>query len=101
MWGRIIAKNSRDMHLGNRKRSKQQKKERAIAKTRDAAFREHAATAEEVCVAVTNSVGIPASQLSQYVDGSLRNNMGELFNSQDGLECAADFVLSLTQEDEE
>ena len=79
MWGRIIAKNTRDMHLGNRKRSKQQKNERAIAKTRDAAFREHAATAEEVCVAVTNSVGIPASQLSQYVDGSLRNNMGELF----------------------
>ena len=49
---------------------------------RDVGFREHGSTVEEVYVVITNS---PASQLLQYVDGNIRNEMGELFNSQDGL----------------
>ena len=52
-------------------------------------------------MSVSNAVGVSSSQLSQYVDGKMRNNMGRLFCSQDGLALAADFVLSLSQEEDE
>ena len=64
-------------------------------------FRQHGASKEEICVSVSNAVGVSSSQLSQYVDGKMRNNMGRLFCSQDGLALAADFVLSLSQEEDE
>ena len=46
-------------------------------------------------MSVLNAIGVSSSQLSQFTDGQMRNNMERLFCSQDGLALAADFVLSL------
>ena len=100
MWSRIRAKNTQHMHLGNRRMTEQQKKERAKAKKRDSAFREHPATYDEICSTVIDTVGIPDSQISPYVDGKITNKDGELFTSPDGLEIAADYVLSLSQDED-
>jgi len=52
-------------------------------------------------VSVLNAIGVSSSQLSQFTDGQMRNNMERLFCSQDGLALAADFVLPLSQEEDE
>ena len=101
MWDRLSAKNTNNMHLGNKQRSKQQQRESKKAKAIPAGLRDHGATKAEICVAVSNAVGVSSSQLSDYVDGQLQNNMGELFCSQAGLNLASDYVLSLSQDEDD
>ena len=55
-----------------------------MAKRIDAELRSHGASKDDICNAILSSVGVTSSQLSRCVDGKLCNNMGELFNSQDG-----------------
>ena len=101
MWDRLYANNTLDMHLRKKKRNNKQKKEQAKAKKTEKGFRQHGASEEEICVSFLNAVGVSSSQISQYVDGKMRNNMGRFFFSQDCLALAADFVLSLSQEEDE
>jgi len=76
-------------------------KKRKTAKVIDAGLRDHGASKDKICVAISNAVGVPISQLSQYVDSQLCNNMGEVFHSQYGLELAADHDLSLSQDEDD
>ena len=56
-----------------------------MAKRIDAELRSHGASKDDIYTAILSSVGVTSSQLLRCVDGKLRNDMGESFNSQDGL----------------
>ena len=96
----MTSRNTKNMHLGVLNKSKEQKRERKTAKAIEKGLREHGATGEDIAMTVANARGVTSSQITQYAGGELKNDMGKLVCSQDGLEIVADY-LSLNEEDED
>ena len=70
------------------------------AKRRGTAIRRHGATSDEICAAVLDTVDVTEGNASPCVGGKISDKDGKYFNSRDGLEFAADYVLSLSQDEE-
>ena len=102
MHERIIAKNSKNMHLliPKSKRTQKQNNERIRAKLLGSKLNETSTSAEEVSAVISGAVGVPASQISEYEQGEITDNRGYHFSSQDGLDLADNFLLSMVDEEE-
>ena len=62
-------------------------------------MREHPATEDEFAVMISNARCVSSSQISEYVDGKVENQMGETFCSADSLRVMTKY-LSLEPEEE-
>ena len=98
---RVLAQNSKKLHLRKPKLNATQAKEFAQAKKVDTRMRTHPASKEGVGEVLAASVGISSSQVSEYVNGEINDAEGKAFCSQEGLLLAQRFVLSLEIEVEE
>eukprot|EP00571_Detonula_confervacea_P001562 CAMPEP_0172329504 /NCGR_PEP_ID=MMETSP1058-20130122/60918_1 /TAXON_ID=83371 /ORGANISM="Detonula confervacea, Strain CCMP 353" /LENGTH=292 /DNA_ID=CAMNT_0013046683 /DNA_START=151 /DNA_END=1029 /DNA_ORIENTATION=+ len=98
---RVLARNSKKLHLREPKLNATQAKEVIRAKKVDTRVRTHPASKEGVGEVFASSVGISSSQVSEYVNGEINDNGGKAFCSQEGLLLAERFVLSLEIEEEE
>ena len=56
---------------------------------------ETSTSAEEVSAVISGAVGVPAGQVSEYEQGEITDNRGYYFSSQDGLDLADNFLLSM------
>ena len=98
---RVLARNSKKLHLREPKLNATQVKEVIRAKKVDTRVRTHPASKEGVGEVLASSVGISSSQVSEYVNGEINDDEGKAFCSQEGLLLAERFVLSLEIEEEE
>lgn len=98
---RVLARNSKKLHLREPKLNATQAKEVIRAKKVDTRVRTHPASKEGVGEVLASSVGISSSQVSEYVNGEINDDEGKAFCSQEGLLLAERFVLSLEIEEEE
>ena len=98
---RVLARNSKNLHLRERKLTGAQAKEVMRVKKADTKARTHPASKEGVGEVLASSVGILSSQVSEYVNGEIKDDEGKDFCSQEGLLLVERFVLSLEVEEEE